>query len=220
MIQDMVAERLHDWTRGLNEREARIRVFERIRDVPYTLIQELIDPEKGPIGILTGNKGSCSPKHYLLGLMLRQMGIPTNFATCLFRWGDAPVDYPPQVRSLAEQMPIGYHLACRAYVGGRWILVDATWDPPLANLEFPVNENWDGLADTHVALVALGQIIHESARQRAEYVSSLTAWHTHRENDLTEAFYSEFNKWIEAARAHDQTHCPLSTDHCLLTTAH
>ena len=201
MAQDLVIETLHDWTSGLSETEARVSVFEHVRDIPYTLIQELIDPQKGPVGILKRNGGSCSPKHYLLGRMFEQLGIPTKYATYPFRWGDAEVDYPGRVRSLAEQMPLGYHLACKAYLGERWILVDATWDPPLARIGCPINERWDGFAETQIALVSVDEIVHETAEERGEYVRAQTAWHTQKEESLIDAFHGEFNRWLVEVRA-------------------
>jgi hypothetical protein len=50
---------------------------------------------------------------------------------------------------MATTLPVAHHLACRVRINDRWVLVDATWDQRLKRAGFPVNEYWDGWADTH-----------------------------------------------------------------------
>ncbi len=85
-------------------------------------------------------------------------------------------------------MPIGYHLACRAYINGKWILVDATWDIPLSKAGFPVNESWDGISNTLNAVKPLEGIVHRNAKKSDE------------EKSLSNRFYSILNKWLEELR--------------------
>jgi hypothetical protein len=77
------------------------------------------------------------------------------FATFPFLWNDPGLHYPPELRALASAMPVTHHLACRVRINDRWILVDATWDRPLAIGGFPVNEHWDGRSDTLCAVKPL-----------------------------------------------------------------
>ena len=40
------------------------------------------------------------------------------------------------------------HLACRVYLEDRYVLVDATVDPPLGRIGLPFAQSWDGKSDT------------------------------------------------------------------------
>ncbi len=188
MVQDIILSKFNEWTRGLDSKEGRIKIFENIRDIPYVLIPELIDPEKGPVGILIRKMGSCSPKHFLMGAMFQKLEIPIKYVTYPFNWNDQDIDYPAKIRKLADAMPIGYHLACRAYINGKWILVDATWDIPLSKAGFPVNESWDGISNTLNAVKPLEGIVHRNAKKSDE------------EKSLSNRFYSILNKWLEELR--------------------
>ena len=199
-MQKLVLETFEEWTKNLSPKESRITIFEHIRDISLGLIPELIDPENGPAGILTYNKGSCSPKHFLLGLLYQKLRIPIKYATYPFKWNDPDIAYPIELRKLADTMPLEYHVACKAYINKKWILLDATWDPPLKKAGFPINENWDGFSNTLNAVKPLDEIIHENVQERIEYVRAKTAHYTEKEHALKNRFYNEFNKWLEKVR--------------------
>jgi hypothetical protein len=76
MILEIILDQFLEWTSDLNPRLCRIEIFEHIRDIPFGLIPELVDPEELPVNILTHGKGSCSPKHFLLGIMYEKLHIP------------------------------------------------------------------------------------------------------------------------------------------------
>lgn len=115
----------------------------------------MTDPVTAPEQILSLGKGYCAPKHYLLAEMYRRLGYEVVYATFPFLWNDPDLAYPPELRRLASALPVSHHLACRVRINSRWILVDATWDPPLARGGFPVNNRWDGQADTLCAVKTL-----------------------------------------------------------------
>jgi len=186
--------------RILSPIESRIKIFEKIRDIPYAVIPEFIDPERGPVGILTKNNGSCSPKHFLLGIMYRKLEIPIKYVSYPFYWGELDADAPLNVRKLADEMPLGYHVACKAYINERWMLIDATWDPPLKRVGFPVNEVWDGVSDTINAVKSHEEIVHENEHERMEYLNTKTAWYREKEKTLSNEFYNKFNNWLEEVR--------------------
>jgi len=144
---DIVEEQFKQWVRGKSEVEARVTIFERIRDIPYTVIPELNDSERYP-NILRVRKGSCLPKHLLLCNMYQRLGLTVLYAVYPFRWDELEIDYPPKLRRLAKAMPPSHHLACKVDIDGRLVLVDATLDPPLERLGLPVNKKWDGKSDT------------------------------------------------------------------------
>jgi hypothetical protein len=146
-MTDIVEEQFKQWVRGKSEVEARVIIFERIRDIPYAVIPELNDSERYP-DILRVRKGSCLPKHLLLCNMYQRLGLTVLYAVYPFRWDELEIDYPPKLRRLAKAMPPGHHLACKVDIEGTLVLVDATLDPPLEILGLPVNKKWDGKNDT------------------------------------------------------------------------
>jgi hypothetical protein len=146
-MTDIVEEQFKQWVRGKSEVEARVTIFERIRDIPYAVIPELNDSERYP-NILRVRKGSCLPKHLLLCNMYQRLGLTVLYAVYPFRWDEMEIDYPPKLRRLAKAMPPSHHLACKVDIDGRLVLVDATLDPPLERLGLSVNKKWDGKSDT------------------------------------------------------------------------
>lgn len=200
MEKNIIREKFYEWTKSLGPKESRISIFEHVRDIPWELIPELIDPENGPVGILMHNKGSCSPKHFLLGLLYQELRIPIKYATYPLKWNDLDIAYPIELRKLANAMPLEYHVACKAFINNKWILLDATWDPPLKTAGFPINENWDGFSNTLNAVKPLEEIIHKNVQERMDYVRTKTAHYTEKEHALKNRFYSEFNKWLEKLR--------------------
>ena len=122
------------------EEEARINIFEKIRDIPYAVISEHFDPEKGPELMLAENRGFCVPKHYLLGSLYARLGTEIRYHTYAFKWEELDIAYLDNIQSLAAGMPETYHLACKALIGSKWVLVDATWDSLLKDTGVPVND--------------------------------------------------------------------------------
>jgi hypothetical protein len=193
----MLDPALSAWTRGLPPVEARISVFTHVRDIPYALSERKRDPEKAETEMLRVKKGSCSPKHFLLGGLFGAMGLDVKYATYPFRWADLAIKYPEKLLELAGRMPMEYHLACKVRIGPRWVLVDATWDSALAKAGFPVNTRWDGLSDTLNAVDALGEIMHDTPRERALYVAEKRKVMSPEEKKATVLFIRELNSWLE-----------------------
>jgi hypothetical protein len=120
------------------------------------------DPKISAEHFLMAGKGSCGPKHYLLAEMFRKLNVSVVYATIAFSWDDQDFHYPPDLRKQAISLPITHHLACRVQIGCRWILVDATWDSPLAKAGFPVNDHWDGYSETRCAVKPLSPPVRAS----------------------------------------------------------
>ncbi|MDO9326533.1 MAG: transglutaminase domain-containing protein, partial [Methanoregula sp.] len=174
-------------------------------------------------------KGSCGAKHYLLAEMFRLLNIPVVYATFPFLWNDPDLDYPPDIRNLAATLPVAHHLACRVQIGCSWILVDATWDLPLAKAGFPVNEHWDGYSKTKCAVKPLkspvrtafcrtatnepcrdkdeaaltpvdGEKNHWEKGARDRYYSGKIALRSSEEIVRVRQFSREFSSWLESLR--------------------
>jgi hypothetical protein len=225
----LVDERFREWTAGLDAQDALISVFEHIRDIPYSLTVPMTDPDTAPEQVLSLKKGYCGPKHYLLAEMYRRMGYEVVYATFPFLWNDPDLLYPTELRQLATGLPVARHLACRVRINNRWVLVDATWDLPLKRAGFPVNENWDGRADTLCAVKSLqsavrtafchtattepyrngpdqqlnqsdGEQDHGDADAHARYYRGKTGMRTAEEIERIRRFNREFDVWLQEIR--------------------
>ncbi|PKG32414.1 transglutaminase family protein [Methanoregula sp.] len=228
-MSTLVDASFREWTLGLDQRESRISLFEHIRNIPYSFSVRMTSPDTAPEQILSAGKGYCGPKHYLLAAMYRKLGLEVVFATFPFLWNDPDFQYPPHLRTLAAAVPIAYHLACRVRINGRWVLVDATWDPPLARGGFPVNEHWDGLSETRCAVKPLRSAIRtaycrtgtsepcrdnrarelntldgeQHCRDQTEhsrFFSTRTGMRSPEEMDKIARFYPAFESWLEKVR--------------------
>jgi len=190
-MADIVDEKLRRWTRDKNGLQARVSVYERVRDIPYAVIPELNDAQKY-VEIFKYGRGSCTPKHLLLGNMFQRLGMLVLYAVYPFRWDEAEISYPLGLKRLAEQLPISYHLACRVDIEGKLILVDATLDPAMQKLGLLVNLAWDGVSDTLLPITPCGdeQIYHPSEvyLMQAQYEAKSLA------------FYDKLNQWLEEVR--------------------
>jgi hypothetical protein len=154
-MTSLVNDTFAEWTHDLDTRGSMISIFSHIRDIPYLLNTRVSDPKNSMAELLEAGKGSCGPKHYLLAEMYRKLNVSVVYATIAFSWNDPDLRYPPGLRELAVRLPIAHHLACRVQIGCRWMLVDATWDRPLAKAGFPVNDHWDGYSEMKCAVKPL-----------------------------------------------------------------
>jgi hypothetical protein len=191
-----VDKKFHEWTRSLDTHDSMVSIFEHIRDIPYSLSIPITDSITSSEEILIAGKGSCGPKHYLLAEMFRKLNLSVVYATIAFSWNDPDLRYPPGLRQLAVNLPIAYHLACRVQLGCRWILVDATWDLPLAKAGFPVNDHWDGYSETRCAVKPLTFKVQPSINNPKKIES---CYRTRDEEFCVPE--SEKNHWNEVDRA-------------------
>ena len=187
-IDDVFSE----WVGGLNLEEARMCIFSKIRDIPYAAIPELNEPSQC-IRILELNKGSCTPKHFLLYQMYQKLGLQVLYSVFPYRWDEFDYLYPPELKQLAGTMPVANHLACRVEIDGELVLVDATLDPALAAVGLPVNTGWDGKSNTLLPVVPCGeeQLYHplEAHLMPASQI-----------DELSLSFYRGLNSWMESLR--------------------
>jgi hypothetical protein len=163
--------------------------------------------------------------------MYRRLGYEVVYATFPFLWNDPDLLYPPELRELATGLPVAHHLACQVRINNRWVLVDATWDLPLSRGGFPVNERWDGLADTLCAVKPLqspvrtafcraatnqpcrnrreqdlnpldGEPDYSDARVYARYYRGKAGIRTPDEIERIRRFYLQFDEWLQEIREH------------------
>lgn len=201
MQNDIIDIKFNEWTAGLDPKAARIALFNRIRDIPYMIVPELRDPAIGTSGILERNCGSCQPKHWLLAVYFKKLGIPVKYATYPFYWHAGHfIKYPAELKAMMQGLPVSNHLAIKANIEGNWVLVDATYDLPLGKVGFPVNRVWDGVSPTHNAVHPLEEVLHDTPEERMAYDAATRVKYT----DLQKAAFVEFipklNAWFESLR--------------------
>ena len=180
-----------EWINGRHAVEARISIFEKIRDIPYAVVPE-VNSARDYVRMLTVGKGSCTPKHFLLRDMYEKLGLAVLYVVYPFRWSDLEVDYPSWLRKLAEAVPTSHHLACKVEIGGDLVLVDATVDSPLRQVGLPVNENWDGASDMVLPVTPVGeeQVYHPS--EVRDYQA--------RYDEASLQFFVQMNAWLDRVR--------------------
>ena len=154
-MTSLVKDTFAEWTEDLDTRQSMVSIFTHIRDIPYSLSLPMPNPKTSPEQLLMAGKGSCASKHYLLAEMFRKLNLNVVYATIAFSWNDPDLHYSSDLRKLAARLPIAHHMACRVQIGCRWILVDATWDPPLAKGGFLINNPWDGYSEMKWAVKPL-----------------------------------------------------------------
>lgn len=197
-MHEIIQKAFDEWTANIHPETRKIKIFEAIRDIPYYVTWST-DPEKGPVDLIIRNKGNCLPKHFLLGTMYQKLGIPIKYATYPFKWSDQDVNFPEKLKKLVDKLPVRYHIALKAYINDTWVSIDATWDLPLKKVGFPVNEKWDGVHHTLNAVTPLGEVIHETSKERIEYVES-HAQYTEEQSKMIERFSVELNTWLQEVR--------------------
>ena len=199
-MDSIVDKKFNEWTSGLSEVEARISIFEHIRDIPYFVYPQLWDIKTGPAMMLEIYKGSCTPKHYLLGEMFEKLDLNVRYCTFPFNWKEFDIRYPSKLEELAAKMPVAYHHACRVLINGKWVLVDATWDKSLAPSGFPVNRDWDGKRDTLLAVKAKEEICFDNDGKRDKDVKERLAEYDLSDKLALSRFSAQLNEWLESLR--------------------
>jgi hypothetical protein len=187
-------ETFNEWTKGRDPLQARINIFEKIRDIPYAVVPELIDYQRY-VDILKLGRGSCSPKHFLMCEMFQRLGLLVLFVVYQYRRDEKPEileKYFPRLREMVQAMPVSHHIACKVEINGRFVLVDATLDLPLQKAGLTVNVSWDGMNDALLPITPYGE---------EEWYHPLEAHLMHaRMDEQMLAFYKELNACMEWVR--------------------
>jgi hypothetical protein len=191
-MHEIIEKKFIEWTKGKSPLQARINIYEKIRDIPYAVIPELNAYYKFS-EILKVGRGSCTPKHLLLGHMYERLGLFVLLSVFPYRWDNVKFDYPARLKKLAAKTPQAHHLACRVEIGGQLVLVDATLDPPLAKLGLPVNETWDGKSNTILPIIPEGE-------EELFTLSEAKLIQKSDPDNNTLEFYTELNALLEAGR--------------------
>ncbi|HEY7294242.1 MAG TPA: hypothetical protein VH916_04330 [Dehalococcoidia bacterium] len=98
--------------------------------------------------------GTCSGKNYLLAELLGAAGVPCAHTLVTGDLAIRPPNVPPAMHALLDEGPLpDVHSALSAIGPAGPVTVDASWDPPLGRLGFPVPPaDWDGACDMPLAI--------------------------------------------------------------------
>ncbi|MBU1198319.1 MAG: hypothetical protein KKF46_04610 [Nanoarchaeota archaeon] len=173
------------------------RVFTSVRDIPFQVFLRKHDYKNNILQTISNNYGSCSGKHFLLGNILDQAGVPVKYMLYPFLWKDVKADYPKAIKDLAQNLPVSHHLALKTKFEDRELFLDVTWDLPLEAGGFSVNKLVGSIIENKCAVTPLDEIVCDSA---FEWINQVGL--RRKESDKRLEFYLEFNGWLSFVREH------------------
>jgi hypothetical protein len=191
MTSDIFDKALEEWTRGCDPQTARVRLFERVRDLPFAY-----PASRDPEDVLRLGKGSCSGKHALLAEMFRRLGLPVRHMICTHRFNESPIGFPDELQEMLRKNEIiDLHDYLQVQIEGIWVDVDATWPAGLREYGFPINEDWDGRRAMVLGVVPEEHSAVEGSPQRVkdELLSKLVP----RQRMLRKQFLEALAAWID-----------------------
>lgn len=181
--------------RGASGPAARGALFTAVRDLPYAT-----NAAADAAALVRLGRGNCLAKANLLAQGLRLLACDARRV----RWRYHLPAQPPEVALLPSRDDI--HTAVEVNVGGRWLLVDATHDPPLARGGLVVGD-WDGERPTALAYEPRGPVWREGA-DGAAIAAALAAiavqyqgWAAAPTAAAGQTYLNAFNAWLEQLRA-------------------
>lgn len=195
MGNDLILQTVQAWTKDHDPVQARIAVFERVRDIPYAY-----PASRDPVEVLESGHGSCSGKHYLLGEMYRLLGLKVRHMICTHRFNEAPIVFPPYMQAMLQKNEIiDLHDYLQLWIDDSWIDIDATWERGLREFGFPVNEEWDGKNGMLLSVVPEDFAVAERdpERLKEELLSKLTP----RQRTLRKQFLELLSEWVQELTA-------------------
>ena len=193
-----IRQTFDEWTRGCGQMQARVVLFERVRDLPYCY-----PSSRDPLVVLQQGRGSCSGKHYLLGEMFRLLGLQVRHMICTHRFNESPLPFPPPMQEVLRKNEIvDLHDYLQIAVNDSWVDIDATWERGLREFGFPVNEDWDGASPMILSVVPEDYAVAERdpERLKEELLSKLTP----RQRALRKQFLEALSRWIQELTAEMQ----------------
>jgi len=176
---------------GARDAAARRAVFAAVRDLPYAT-----DAAADAATLVRTGRGNCVAKADLLTYGLRLLGDDARRV----RWRYQLPAWPPEVGLLPSRDDL--HTAIEVAIAGRWVLVDATHDPPLARGGLVVGD-WDGWHPTRPAHEPDGPIWREGTDDAAidAAVVVLAALYHGRAAAPPITYRNAFNSWLGQLRA-------------------
>jgi hypothetical protein len=195
MGNDIIRETFQAWTENCDPLQARIRLFEHVRDIPYSY-----PASRDPVEVLRQRRSSCSGKHYLLGEFFRMLGLRVRHMICTHRFNESPLVFPaPMQEMLRKNEIVDLHDYLQIAIDETWVDIDATWERGLRDFGFPVNDDWDGKSAMLLSVVPEDYAVAERdpERLKEELLSKLTP----RQRTLRRQFLEALSGWVQELTA-------------------
>jgi len=176
----------------MNNKLRYVSIFEVVRDIPYGNIGS-----RSPLQVLKKRKGSCSGKHLLLGYLYQNMGIQVQYMMCLTKFNFIQDLLPDNLKLILKKHEIyDYHNYLRIFVD-EWLDVDATFDNPLKNYGFPVNDKWDCASHCKIAFRPIEVYqVNDLIEEKKEAIKRLPR----EKQKIRKIFLKQMDKWMESIR--------------------
>jgi hypothetical protein len=190
-MDDSILTAFTEWTKGCEPVAARIALFEHVRDIPYQF-----SASRDPVEVLKTGRGSASGKHYLLGELLRHLGLKVRHMLCTHRFNESPLPFPDDMQEMLRKNEIvDVHDYLQIFVDDQWIDIDVTWEAGLHDFGFPVNEEWDGKTSMLLTVIPDEQIKVEGdpAKAKEDQLAKLT----HRQRQLRKQFLEALGRLVD-----------------------
>lgn len=208
MDKELKSEIVKKWVGDLPFRQKVIKLFEKVRDIPFGRAGS-----RDPKDVYEKNIGTCSGKNLLLRELYDEIGLQTKDMLTLHRFNDLvwfPIDsyplvqIPTEVKEILNKGPIyDFHNFIKILINGKWInVVDATFDKPLKKYGFIINENWNGKTDMIMCIVGTTKI-WDCGHQGLEMKSKMTALLPENIQRNRLLFLKKLTEWIAELRNKD-----------------
>lgn len=193
LIQVIAFDKLIRELGQLSPEEKLLNAFHAVRDIPYGG-----KSSQEPLRLFEKNEGTGRGKHRLLKQLVASLGHDVRHLLCRHNLAELPIDpWPEALAAFRGKTITGYHDFLRVKVGGRFVIVDATYDKPLTAIGFPLLE-WDGKSDMDLP-VQMEEII-EVQGDLAEERKALIAALPEQMQEERKRFLRTMKEWIEETR--------------------
>jgi transglutaminase-like putative cysteine protease len=179
--------------RGAVSDTERVRnIYYYVRDLPYDVLASfryLAEGHRCASDVIQHGVAFCMGKASSFVALSRAAGVPARIA---FQTLHSPNKefLSPEVRALwggKAGRPLPWHSLGEAYLGERWVKLDATIDPPTAaRLGKPYRQEFDGVTDIPTVE---GPIIRENGSY-ADYPAEVAQWYEHLAGSVLKALGS------------------------------
>ena len=173
-------------------------LFRFVQAMPYRF-----PGPRDPGHTLAHGSGTCAGKNYLLAELLAAAGVPVCHLLATGDLGETLPDLPASLRVLAASGPLLDVHSCLTAVGPDGpVLVDASWDPPLAAYGFPVQGAWNGCVDTTLALRphAVYAVCGPDPSAEKDALGARLYRHRAGDNARRDRYLVELSAWMETLR--------------------
>jgi transglutaminase-like putative cysteine protease len=168
------ARRLTEGCRS--EREKLERVYYFVRDMPYDILASfryLAEGKRRASDVLQAGRAFCMGKASSFVALCRASGIPARVGFQQLHCPDKPF-MSEEVRRLWGDRTLPWHSLGEAYLGGKWLKLDATIDAATASAKGrPYTRQFDG---EHDIPTVEGPIIKD-LESHADYPAEVADWY-------------------------------------------